>query len=58
MSRKSYIRNWFSNHTIRNAEDLSVLLDKCGARAVAIFEEKLGLSKRLFRSRRPTHSIA
>ncbi len=39
-----------SFHTIRNAEDLSALLDKCGARALAIFEEKIDLSKRLGRS--------
>lgn len=36
-----------SFHTIRNAEDLSALLAKCGARALAIFEEKLDLSNRL-----------
>ena len=40
-----------SFHTIRNAEDLSALLAKCGTRALAIFEEKLDLSKRLRRSR-------
>jgi len=40
-----------SFHTIRNAEDLSALLAKCGKRALAIFEEKLGLSKRLGRYR-------
>ena len=39
-----------SFHTIRKAEDLSALLAKCGARALAIFEEKLDLSKRLGRS--------
>ena len=36
-----------SFHTIRNAEDLSALLAKCGERALAIFEEKLDLSMRL-----------
>jgi hypothetical protein len=41
-----------SFHTIRNAEDLSALLAKCGERALAIFEEKLDLSKRLGRSGR------
>jgi len=39
-----------SFHTIRKAEDLSALLAKCGERALAIFEEKLDLSKRLGRS--------
>jgi SHS2 domain-containing protein len=38
-----------SIHTIRNAEDLSALLSKCGERALMIFEEKLALSKRLGR---------
>jgi hypothetical protein len=41
-----------SFHTIRTAEDLSALLAKCGERALAIFEEKLDLSKRLGRSGR------
>ena len=41
-----------SFHTIRNAEDLSALLAKCSKRALAIFEEKLGLSKRLGGSRK------
>jgi hypothetical protein len=41
-----------SFHTIRNAEDLSALLVKCGKRALAIFEEKLDISKRLGRSGR------
>ena len=40
-----------SFHTIRNADDLSTLLAKCGKPALAIFEEKLDLSKRLGRSR-------
>ena len=40
-----------SIHTIRNAEDLSALLSKCGERALMIFEEKLALSKRLGRCR-------
>jgi hypothetical protein len=39
-----------SFYTIRKAEDLSALLAKCGARDLAIFEEKLDLSKRLGRS--------
>src|SRR5262245_22935343 len=39
-----------SFHTIRNAEDLSALLARCGARALAVFEEKLDLSRRLGRS--------
>jgi hypothetical protein len=41
-----------SFHTIRNAEDLSALLAKCSKRALAIFEEKLDLSKRLGGSRK------
>jgi hypothetical protein len=45
-------------HTIRNAEDLSALLAKCGERALAIFEERLVLSKRLSRARGPAQSIA
>ena len=40
-----------SFHTIRDAEDLSTLLVKCGKRASAFFEEKLHLSERLIRSR-------
>jgi hypothetical protein len=39
-----------SFHTIRNAEYLSALLAKCGKRALAVFEEKLDISKRLGRS--------
>ena len=39
-----------SFHTIRNPENLSALLAKCGARALSIFKEKLDLSKRLGRS--------
>jgi hypothetical protein len=38
-----------SFYTIRNAEDLPTLLAKCSARALAIFDEKLNLSKRLGR---------
>jgi hypothetical protein len=41
-----------SFHTIRNAEDISAILAKCNKRALAIFEEKLGLSKRLGCSRK------
>jgi hypothetical protein len=41
-----------SFYTIRNAEDLSALLAKCGKRALAIFEEKLDISKCLGRSGR------
>jgi SHS2 domain-containing protein len=37
-----------SFHTLRNAEDLSALLTKCGKRTLAIFEKKLELSRRLF----------
>jgi len=40
-----------SFHTIRNAEDLSALLSKCGERALIIFEENLDLSKLLGRCR-------
>lgn len=40
-----------SFHTIRNAQDLSALLVICGKQALAIFEEKLDMSKRLNRSR-------
>lgn len=47
-----------SFHTIRNAEDLSALLAKCGKRALTIFEEKLGLSRRLSSFRRPAQGIA
>lgn len=47
-----------SFHTIRNAEDLSALLAKCGERALAIFEERLELSKRLFSSRGPARGVA
>jgi hypothetical protein len=47
-----------SFHTIRNAEDLSALLAKCGERASAIFEERLKLPKRLSRSRGPAQIIA
>jgi hypothetical protein len=47
-----------SFHTIRNTEDLSALLAKCGERTLAIFEERLELSKRLSRSRGPAQSIA
>ncbi len=47
-----------SFHTICNAEDLSALLDKCGERALAIFEEKLGLSNRLSSFRGPAQGIA
>ncbi|MCI0391203.1 MAG: hypothetical protein MOB07_20880 [Acidobacteria bacterium] len=36
-----------SFHTIRDHTDLSKLLAKCDRRALEIFEEKLGLSKRL-----------
>jgi hypothetical protein len=46
-----------SFHTIRNAEDLSALLTNCGERALAVFEEKLELSKRLSRSREPVQSV-
>jgi hypothetical protein len=38
-------------HTIRKADDLSALLTKCGEQALAVFEKKLELSKRLSRSR-------
>jgi hypothetical protein len=36
-----------SFHRIRNAEDFSALLAKCGERALAVFEERLQISKRL-----------
>lgn len=36
-----------SFHTIRNAEDFSALLAKCDERALAVFEERLQISKRL-----------
>jgi len=39
-----------SFYTIRNAEYLSALLAKYGKRALAVFEEKLDISKRLGRS--------
>lgn len=38
-----------SFHTIRNTEDLSALLAKCGKQTIAILEAKLNLSKRLGR---------
>ncbi|MCI0338618.1 MAG: hypothetical protein L0226_13660 [Acidobacteria bacterium] len=47
-----------SFHTIRNAEDLSALLVRCDKQSLAIFEEKLELSKRLTRSRGTTKSVA
>lgn len=39
-----------SFHTIRNPKTLSSLLLKCSEQALTIFEEKLGLSKRLIQS--------
>ncbi|MCI0660570.1 MAG: hypothetical protein L0220_05795 [Acidobacteria bacterium] len=36
-----------SFHRIRNAEDFSTLLAKCGERGLAVFEERLQISKRL-----------
>jgi hypothetical protein len=36
-----------SFHRIRNAEDFSALLAKCGERALAVFEERLQISERL-----------
>lgn len=36
-----------SFQTIRDTEDVSALLAKCGERALAVFEEKLQISKRL-----------
>jgi len=36
-----------SFHTIHNAKGLSAMLPKCGKRALAIFEERLSLAKRL-----------
>jgi hypothetical protein len=47
-----------SFHTICNAEDLSSLLAKCSERALAIFEERLGLSKRLSSFRGLAQGIA
>ncbi len=46
-----------SFHTIRNAEDLSALLAKCGKQTIATLEKKLQLSKRLSRSRETTQTV-
>jgi len=47
-----------SFHTIRNAEDLSALLAKCGKQALATFTAKLQLSKRLPRSSETAQPVA
>jgi len=47
-----------SFHTIRNAQDLSALLVKCGKQALAILEEKLDISKRLTLSRATIQTVA
>jgi len=47
-----------SFHTIRHAKDLSAILAKCGKQALAFFEEKLHLSKRLTCSRGTTQTVA
>ena len=47
-----------SFHTIRNAADLSLLLEKCSKQALAFFEEKLELSKRLTRTLETARTVA
>lgn len=47
-----------SFHTIRNDQDLSALLVKCGEQALTILKEKLDISKRITRYRGTRQTIA